>query len=82
VADVIDMKLKEAAVALADTGSYDRAAAKLGITTKELMQRIWTLEITLCLIIFLPEAGSVELTDDGRFFMQAFRETLIRHKQG
>jgi len=46
------------------------------------MQRIWTLEITLCLIIFLPEAGSVELTDDGRFFMQAFRETLIRHKQG
>lgn len=41
---LIVIEQKRIAVALADTLNYDRAAAQLGITSRELIQEIATLE--------------------------------------
>jgi DNA-binding transcriptional LysR family regulator len=81
VSDYIDFRQKQAAVALADTQDLDAAAARLGTTASDIKRQIGELQEKLCLNLFEPELDPPTLTDDGRFLIRAFRETLARHKQ-
>lgn len=76
--DHLEIKLKRAAIALADAADYQTAAANLGISTAELQARIVELETTLCLNLFEPDTSSTVLTSEGRFLIRAFREGLAR----
>lgn len=78
--EFIEITLKQAAVALAESQNFDRAAVTLGITSAEVKNRIRELEERLCLNLFMPEAETPTLTDEGRFLVQAFRKALARHE--
>ncbi len=80
MSDFIELKQKRAAVALAETQSYDRAAQQLGLSVIELKVQIEILESQLCLIIFEMEGGSPSPTQDGRYLIGLFREALLRHQ--
>ena len=62
--EFIDLKDKQAAVALADTLNYARAAYRIGITAAELKSQIEAMESKLCLLIFRVEQGVQSLTED------------------
>lgn len=79
--DYIAIVFKQAAVALADAQSYEGAAARLGIASTELRHRIDELEAKLCLNLFAPQSEPPEVTAEGQFLIQAFREALIRREQ-
>ena len=73
--DFIEIKQKQAVVALADTLNYDEAAQRLGITTLELKCQIESLESKLYLRIFaLSETPA--LTEDGRILLEVIRKAL------
>lgn len=74
--DFIQVHLKRAAIALAETQDYDRAAEQLQIPVSELRQQIADLERTLCLHLFTPGSVPPEVTSDGRFLIEAFRKAL------
>lgn len=76
--NVIELRLKRAAVILAETLDYELAAMKLGVTASALKSDIETLEEILCLRVFRPELEMPTLTDDGRFLVQVLREALLR----
>lgn len=74
--DFIEAKLKRAAVSLAETPDYDRAAATLQIPVSELRQQISELENILCLYLFHPGSDPPAITSDGNFLAEAFRKAL------
>jgi DNA-binding transcriptional LysR family regulator len=79
VSESIDIKLKRAAIMLADELSYPRAAEKVNIASAELRKQISTLEAQLCFHIFKPRQKKVELTQEGQFLVKAFRESIALH---
>jgi len=82
VSDFIDFEQKEAAVALANTLNYERAAEHMQIDASELEARIKALETKLCLTIFIGDQSTLSLTDEGRYLIQVFTEALSRHSKG
>jgi DNA-binding transcriptional LysR family regulator len=79
VSESIDIKLKRAAILLANELRYPRAAEKLNISSAELRKRISALEAQLYCHIFKPRQKSVELTEEGQFLIKAFRESVALH---
>lgn len=75
----IPIKLKRAAIILADEMEYSRAADRLRITSAELGQQVSELENQLCIHIFRPSSSKVELTEEGQFLIEAFREFVVLH---
>jgi DNA-binding transcriptional LysR family regulator len=78
VSDFIDFKLKQAAIALADTLSYDHAAEGLGLTGSELRDQVEALESKICLFTFTEQNGILSLTEDGGHLIRSFRNALLR----
>jgi DNA-binding transcriptional LysR family regulator len=76
VSEVIDTSLKRAAIVLAETLNYDRAAESLNIPVADLRNQIADLEARLCLYIFEPETGDPKLTGEGRILVGVFRKSL------
>lgn len=68
MSEFIDVKLKWAAIMLADELSYAGAAQRLNVTPSELKIQIAELETQLCFHIFRPNQDHIEVTDEGRFF--------------
>jgi hypothetical protein len=81
VSDFIELKQKQAAVALAETLDYAQAAKRLGIGVLELKSQIKVLEAQLCLFIFREESGHLRLTEDGQYLIQAVRDALSHHEE-
>ena len=79
VSESIDIKLKRAAIVLADELDYPKAAGKLDITSAELKKQIIALENLLCLHLFRPKQKRVELTEQGKFLIRVFRESVALH---
>lgn len=79
MSESIAIGAKRAALVLAEELSYYRAAKKLKMTTAELQRQIADLEQQLCLFLFQPGSEQVELTDEGRFLIEAFRESVALH---
>lgn len=77
--EFIEIRLKRAAIALADKLDYARAAEDLNLTVEELQKQIAALEALLCLQLFKRVEGSVEVTRDGMFLIRAFREVRATH---
>ena len=75
----IEVKLKWAAIMLADKLSYSNAAEELNMTPAELKRQISALETQLCFHIFRPRRKRVELTDEGKFLVEAFRRAVVLH---
>lgn len=72
-----EIRLMQAAVALAEELNYRRAAQKLNIVQSTLSKQIIELEHQLGYPLFIRSNQHVELTDAGRFFVQEARETLF-----
>jgi DNA-binding transcriptional LysR family regulator len=79
VTEHIDIRLKRAAVRLAEVLDYKRAAESLNLTTLDLKKQVGELEETLCIHIFEPGQRGPQLTDEGRFLTNAFREAVAVH---
>lgn len=75
----IEIGLKRSAIALAEELNYLRAAERLNITHTVLRKQISTLEKHLCLHIFRRNQRRVELTDEGKFLIRAFRDSVALH---
>jgi len=74
----IDLYQKRAVVALADTLSFESAAAILGTTAPQLRVQIRSLEKELCLHIFAPDSEVPSLTEDGHRLVELFRQAISR----
>ncbi|MEI9980312.1 MAG: LysR family transcriptional regulator [Edaphobacter sp.] len=79
MSESIDIKLKRAAIALADKLSYPLAAENLEVSSAELRKQISTLEAQLYFHIFKPTQREVELTEEGQFLIKAFRDSVALH---
>lgn len=79
MSESIDIKLKRAAIMLADELSYPHAEEKLNISSAELRKQIAALEAQLYFHIFKPRQKKVELTEEGQFLIKAFRESVALH---
>lgn len=73
----IDNRLHFTALALADELDFDRAAERLHISVLELRTRIAQLEDTLNLIIFVPDSDPVEMTSQGRRYIEQIRKIRL-----
>jgi len=81
VSEVVDSRLKRAAIAVSETLDYERAAELLHISVADLRARILELESRLCIHIFEPGRSELELTMEGRVLVTAFREWLASRNQ-
>lgn len=63
-------------VAAADAGSFASAAAALGVTPSAVSKAVARLEAHLGVHLFLRSTRSIELTDDGRAFLDRARPGL------
>jgi DNA-binding transcriptional LysR family regulator len=79
VADIIEVDLKRAVVALETTRDCERAAGALAISEAELRRRVSALEDLLCVYLFRPGAEPPSPTDEGVFLIQEMRQWLDRH---
>jgi DNA-binding transcriptional LysR family regulator len=79
VPESIPIRLKRAAIILADELEYSRAADRLRITAAELWHQVSELENQLCIHIFRPNRTKVELTEEGQFLIRVFREFVTLH---
>jgi DNA-binding transcriptional LysR family regulator len=79
--EFIEINLIRIAIMLADKLSYRRAAKGLNMTATELREQIAALETQLCIHIFRPSQKGVELTEEGKFLIQAFREAVALHER-
>lgn len=79
MSESVAIGLKRAAIILAEELNYARAAQELGIASAELRKQISALETQLCFHIFKPRQKEVELTEEGRFLIKAFRESVALH---
>ena len=80
MSDFIELRQKQAAVILAESQSYERAARRLGISVSELGTEIESLESKLCLFIFQRNKDLALVTEDGGYLIGLFREALSRHE--
>lgn len=74
----IGIELQLAAVALAEELSYARAAQRLQITQSALRAKIAGLEKQLEFYVFRPKQRRVEVSEEGRIFVNACRTFLIQ----
>lgn len=81
IGNVINLKQLEALVAVADLGSFRKAAHHLNTTQPNISARIATLESNLGVILMLRDATSVRLTDKGRAILLDARATLRQAEQ-
>ena len=68
-----DIKLMEAAIALAEELNFSRAAQKLHITQPALTKRIAELEDRLGVPLFVRDHQTVEVNDSARAFVEEAR---------
>lgn len=80
MSEVIDSRLKQAAIVLSEVLDYERAANSLNISVGDLRTRIEELERRLCIHIFEPGRIELELTTEGRILISAFRKWLASRK--
>ena len=81
MAELIDVRLKRAALALATTLDYALAAELLDLSETELRVQIGSLEDRLYVRLFQLDCKKPVLTDEGRYLIQAMREALSRAGQ-
>ena len=72
-----EMRLLQAAIALAEELNYSRAAARLRIDQSTLSKRIAELESQIDLRLFVRNHQTVELTDAGRHFVEDARSAVL-----
>lgn len=72
-----EMRLLQAAIALAEELNFSRAADRLRVTQPALSKQIFELESQLGFRLFERNHQSVHLTDAGRIFVQEAREAVI-----
>jgi DNA-binding transcriptional LysR family regulator len=72
-----EMRLLQAAIALAEELNYSRAATRLRIDQSTLSKRIAELEFQIELRLFVRNHQSVELTDAGRHFVEDARHAVL-----
>jgi DNA-binding transcriptional LysR family regulator len=72
-----EMRLLQAAIALAEELNYSRAAARLRIEQSTLSKRIAELESQIDLRLFVRNHQTVELTDAGRHFVEEARNAVL-----
>ena len=76
----IDLRLLRLAKALADRGSFSRAAEALGMAQPSLSRGIQELESRVGAPLFVRSRQGNELTDFGRIFMQ-HAENILQHSR-
>jgi DNA-binding transcriptional LysR family regulator len=72
-----EMRLLQAAIALAEELNYSRAAARLRIEQSTLSKRIVELESQIDLRLFVRNHQTVELTEAGRHFVEEARNAIL-----
>ena len=72
-----EIRLLQAAIALAEELNYSRAAARLRIEQSTLSKRIVELESQIDLRLFVRNHQTVELTDAGRHFVEDARSAVL-----
>jgi len=72
-----EIRLLQAAIALAEELNYSRAAARLRIDQSTLSKRIAELESQIDLRLFMRNHQTVELTDAGRHFVEDARSAVL-----
>ncbi len=72
-----EMRLLQAAIALAEELNYSRAAARLRIDQSTLSKRIAELESQIDIRLFVRNHQTVELTDAGRHFVKDARSAVL-----
>ncbi|MGD0800778.1 MAG: LysR substrate-binding domain-containing protein [Terracidiphilus sp.] len=72
-----EMRLLQAAIALAEELNYSRAAARLRIDQSTLSKRIAELESQIDMRLFVRNHQTVELTDAGRHFVKDARSAVL-----
>jgi DNA-binding transcriptional LysR family regulator len=72
-----EMRLLQAAIALAEELNYSRAAARLRIEQSTLSKRIVELESQIDMRLFLRNHQAVELTEAGRHFVEDARSAML-----
>ena len=72
----ITLKQLEALVAVADMGTFRKAATGLGTTQPNVSVRIAAMEETLGVVLMHRDAGSVRLTEKGAEILAAARDVL------
>jgi DNA-binding transcriptional LysR family regulator len=72
-----EIRLLQAAIALAEELNFSRAAERLGIDQSTLSRRILELESQLGFRLFVRNHQYVELTDAGRYFVEEARDAVL-----
>jgi DNA-binding transcriptional LysR family regulator len=72
-----EIRLLQAAIALAEELNYSRAAARLRIDQSTLSKRIAELESQIDLCLFVRNHQTVELTEAGRHFVEEARNAIL-----
>jgi DNA-binding transcriptional LysR family regulator len=72
-----EIRLLQAAIALAEELNYSRAAARLRIDQSTLSKRIVELESQIDMRLFVRNHQTVELTDAGRHFVEDARSAVM-----
>jgi DNA-binding transcriptional LysR family regulator len=72
-----EMRLLQAAIALAEDLNYSRAATRLRIDQSTLSKRIAELESQIDMRLFVRNHQTVELTDAGRHFVEEARSSVV-----
>lgn len=78
---MIELRLIEHALAVADEASFALAAQALGISQPALSRSIQSLETQLGVQLFERSHRRIEPTNAGRIFLERARELAIRHTQ-
>jgi DNA-binding transcriptional LysR family regulator len=74
---LLEMRLLQAAIALAEDLNYSRAATRLRIDQSTLSKRIAELESQIDMRLFVRNHQTVELTDAGRHFVEEARSAVV-----
>ena len=72
-----EIRLLQAAIALAEELNYSRAAARLRIDQSTLSKRIAELEFQIDMRLFVRNHQTVELTEAGRHFVEEARNAVL-----
>lgn len=79
MSESVNIKLKRAAIVLANELDYPKPAERLNINVAELKKLIHSLEGQLCLYIFRSRESQVELTEEGKYLIRVFRQSVALH---
>jgi DNA-binding transcriptional LysR family regulator len=74
---MVDVRLMQAAVALAEELNFSRAADRVGVTQPALSKQIAELEERVGCVLFTRSSQSVEVTVAGAAFVEHAREALL-----